>query len=65
METLKKEVQDLKLRCDAHATTIEYLQSRCDTYEQSVESYRQQLASLLNDRGVLDTNYEGDKLDLH
>jgi hypothetical protein len=64
LDTLKSEVRDLRRRCDAYEAKIERLESRCETYEQSVENYREEVARLLNDRGVLETSYRGDTLNL-
>ena len=62
--TLKSEVRELKQKCDGYEAAIEDLHTRCETYERSVESYREQVARLLNDRGALETTDEGVTLNL-
>jgi predicted nucleic acid-binding Zn-ribbon protein len=64
VKDLKKEVQTLKSRCDAHERTIEDLQSRCDTHQNALEMLRQEIVGLHDHQETLNTTYRGKNYDL-
>lgn len=64
VEELKIEVEALKMRCDALESVIEIFQSRFDSQENCIESYRQEVARLHNIRGTLNTSYQGENYDI-
>ena len=63
VESLKDEVQALKSRCDALEKTVRNLKSICDTHQNTLETFRQHIINLCNDKGRLDMSYEGESFD--
>jgi DNA repair ATPase RecN len=64
VEELKIEVKALKMRCDVLERVIESFESRFDSQENCIESYRKEVAGLHNVRGTLNTSYQGENYDI-
>lgn len=64
VEALKKEVQTLRSRCDAHEKEIEDLKSKFDTHENVLEMLRQNIVRFQGSQNTLNTTYLGENYDL-
>jgi uncharacterized protein YlxW (UPF0749 family) len=57
----KKEVQDLKGRCNALEQTIENLKSICNTHENTLESHWKEIIGFKKIQGTLNTDFQGEQ----
>ena len=64
VEGLKNEVQALKSRCDILEKTVKDLQSICDTHQQTLETFRQNIIDLYRHQGMLNLSYQGEEFEV-
>jgi hypothetical protein len=63
IEGFRGDVNALGSRCDRLEMVIQELQSRCSTQERAVDDYRQEIVSIKDRQGTLDTSYRGENFD--
>ena len=63
VEALKNEVCALKSRSDMLKKIIKNLQSKCDTHERTLETFRQHIVDLHRYQGTLDLSYQGEEFE--
>ena len=60
VESLKNDVQALKSRCNILEKTVKDLQSICNTHQNTLETFRQEIINLHRCKGTLDLSYQGE-----
>ena len=64
VESLKSEVQALESQCNMLEKLVKDLQSRCDTQEGYLETFRLEIVNFHRNEGTLDLSCQGEELEL-